>query len=81
MEDYEGDLLMNIKEISENFDEYFAENKLMHKKAIEYLRKNRSWSNPTSKYTQAMVISKLKHDKAKKLLFKILEEKLENWWS
>lgn len=78
--DYDGDYLMDIKEVSETFDDYFAKNKLMHRKAIQYLKVNRGWSNPTGKFTQAMIISKLKHDKAKRLLFKILEEKIEHWW-
>ena len=77
---YKGDVLMEIKQISECFDDYFVKNKLMHKKAIAYLKNGNGWSNPTDKQTQAMVISKLKHEKARKLLFKILESKLESWW-
>ena len=36
--------------------------------------------NTESKKTQALILSKFKHEKAKRLLFKILEEKLENFW-
>jgi len=77
-----GSRVMKIKEISENFNDYFAENKLMHKKAIAYLASpaGKVWHSPEAKNVQAMVISKLKHEKAKKLLFKILEERLEHWW-
>lgn len=71
---------MEITEISENFDEFFAKNKLMRVKAIEYIKNNKGFTEPKSKYTQAMIISKLKHEKARKLLFKILEAKLETWW-
>jgi hypothetical protein len=28
----------------------------------------------------AMVMGMARHEKAKKLLFKILEQKIENWW-
>ena len=65
---------------SGNFDEYFAKNKLMHKKAIEYIKIHNIYTEPKSKFTQAMVISKLKHEKARKLLFNILECKIEQWW-
>ena len=77
---YSGNLLMGTKEISECFDDYFAANKLMHKKTINYLKNNTTWMQPNSKQTQAMVLSKLKHEKAKKLLFKILSDKIESWW-
>ena len=81
MEDYEGDLFMESNEISECFDDYFAKNKLMHKKAIAYLQTpGNGWVRPHGKMVQAMVISKLKHEKAKRLLFKILNDKLESWW-
>ncbi len=78
--DAKGNREMKITEISENFDEYFAKNKGMHKKAIVYLAKDKNWCDPKSKFTQAMVISKLKHEKAKNLLFKILAQKIEQWW-
>jgi len=78
--DAKGSKRMEITEISENFDEFFSKNKLMHRKAIEHLKTNKGWSEPESKIVQAMVISKLKHEKAIKLLFRILENKLENWW-
>lgn len=75
-----GSKRMEITEISERFDEFFAKNKLMHKKAIEYIKKHKVFTDPKSKFTQAMVVSKLKHEKARKLLFKILEQKIEGWW-
>lgn len=81
MADYDGDLEMEVNQVSENFDEYFSKNKLMHRKAIEYLKNiNTLWTNPGSKQTQAMVISNLKHAKAKRIFFKILEYKMDSWW-
>lgn len=77
--DYEGNYILDIKQVSENFDEYFAKNKLMHKKAIIYIAQ-KNISTRDRKYTEAMIISQLKHVKAKELLFKILSEKIENWW-
>jgi len=78
--DLKGSTRMEITEVSENFDEFFAKNKLTHKKAIEYLSVKGGWNDPESKFTQALVISRLKHKKAVKLLFRILELHLESWW-
>jgi hypothetical protein len=75
-----GSRRMEITEVSERFDEYFAKNKLMHKKAVDYINKNKIFTEPKSKFTRAMVISKLKHEKARKLLFNVLESKIESWW-
>jgi hypothetical protein len=63
---------LNRKDISENFDEYFAENKLS-------LRKAKLKTGSSDKKVLAMTISEMKHKKAKRLLFKIIEQKIENW--
>lgn len=62
---------LNSDIISDNLDEYFNQNKLLYKKAIATRGSNRE--------SIAMEIGRLKHEKAKKLLFKILEEKIETW--
>jgi hypothetical protein len=77
----EGLKEMVIENISENFDEYFANNRRTHQLAIDYMQKNNiKSSDKNKKYSEAMFISKLKHEKAKKLLFKIISERIENWW-
>jgi len=63
---------LNTKRISENFDEYFSENKLC-------LRKAKLKTGSSDKKVLAMTISEMKHQKAKRLLFKIIEQKIENW--
>lgn len=73
MKGYKGDVLMNINRISENFDEYFSKNKLTDAKVLK--------TGKLSKENRAMMISKLKHEKAKKLFFYILSENIEKWWS
>ncbi len=80
--DSKDSLQMESTELWEKFDEYFSKNKLMHKKALAFLasEKGKGWQNPGSKVVQAMVISQLKHAKAKRLLFSILAEKIEQWW-
>lgn len=63
---------LHTKNISENFDDYFNQNKLSYKKAVAKV-------GSIDKRLIAMTISEMKHKKAKKLLFKIIEEKIESW--
>ena len=74
--DNKGCRQVNFKEIWNKYDEYFLLNKNLHKKAIDLLNKEQRELAP---YSIAITISKLKHDKARKLLFKILDEKIEDF--
>ena len=72
---------MNENVFDTNYDEYFYKNALTYKKAIQYLQKNSNiYVDITDNSTIARTISTLKHEKAKKLLFKILAEKIESFW-
>ena len=73
---YDGNMRMNSSLKEDNLDNYFAKNKLLHKKANIFININ-NWSN--SRESQAMAIGRLKTEKAKKLLYKILNEKIEEW--
>jgi hypothetical protein len=57
----------------DNLDEFFAKNKLSHKKVIANIKSD-------DRIYIALKICKLKHNKAKKLLFNILNDQFENWW-
>jgi hypothetical protein len=83
--DLEGDIELDIfdlepdkpytihsKVLDDNFDEYFALNKLSYKKAQKQ-------TGSKDRELLAQTISEIKHKKAKKLFFKIIEEKLETW--
>ena len=63
--------------IHDNLDEFFAKNKLSYKKVMEEA-KLKEW-NEDRAYI-ALRICHLKQIKAKKLLFNILNDQLENWW-
>lgn len=63
---------IHSKNIFENFDEYFDLNKLSYKKAVAIV-------GAKDKKVIAMKIGEIKHKKAKRLLFKIIEEKIESW--
>jgi hypothetical protein len=56
--------------ISENFGDYFK----------KYSRIYKSIDDKECKVAAAIKISTINHNRAKKLLFKILENNIENWW-
>ncbi len=68
------------KEIYENFDTYFAKYPLIYKRVIngEGIFKLEG-SNDDKKWI-AVNISHINHDRARKLLFKIMEQEIEKWW-
>ncbi len=67
---YKGNMLMESNLVEDNLDTYFSQNKLLYKKLS---RKSKSRVNI------AMDISTAKSKKAKNLLYKILNEKVDRW--
>ena len=72
-----GNYEWDLKEISENFDDYF-------KKYPRILNIVKEMENPPyrieTKAGIAMNIGRINHLRAKRLLFNILEENIEGWW-
>ena len=66
--------------LEENFDDYFKKYPLIYKRVLNgegvFGRKGRE----DNKQVIAMNISHINHDRAKKLLFKLMEENIERWW-
>jgi hypothetical protein len=66
--------------LEENFDDYFKKYPLIYKRVLNgegvFSREDRE----DDKQIIAMNISHINHDRAKKLLFKIMEENIEKWW-
>jgi hypothetical protein len=64
---------------SENFDDYFKKYPLIYKRVLngEGIFPLRDKSD---KQIIAMNIAYINHDRARKLLFKIMEENIEAWW-
>lgn len=66
--------------LKENFDDYFKKYPLIYKRVMNgegiFGRKGRK----DDKQIIAMNIAHLNHDRARKLLFKIMEENIERWW-
>jgi len=68
---------LRIEELSENFDNYFKKYPLVYKKII---RQPKVKSRLRDKCYIAMQISRENHERARKLLFKLMERHIESWW-
>lgn len=74
---------MVSNEISENFDEYFKKYPLIYKKVMNGEGKFPIIDEDTgevSKRRIAMNMAFMNHNRARKLLFKLLDEHIERWW-
>jgi hypothetical protein len=81
-EDRPGSSLYNSEEVWEKYDEYFKKYPLVYKRVLKgegvFTLDGRDESQ--MKRIIAMNIAYLNHDRARKLLFKIMEENIEGWW-
>lgn len=68
--------------VSDTYDTYFAKYPLCHKRAIEYIMANqkRFTSNNTDNQLVAMVMGDLRQQKCKDLIFKLLNQHIDQWW-
>lgn len=80
--DREGSSLYNSEEVWEKYDEYFKKYPLVYKRVLngEGIFKFDNVVDTENKKRIAMSIAHLNHDRARKLLFKIMEENIESWW-
>jgi hypothetical protein len=81
-EDRPGSSQYNSEEVWEKYDEYFKKYPLVYKKIMKgegvFTLDGRDESD--IKRIIAMNIGHLNHDRARKLLFKIMEQNIEGWW-
>jgi hypothetical protein len=76
--DDNGSYSINFKTTEDRTNEYI--NMYPHAKRI--LFSNPKWESFRHNQTgKCLAIGQIRHEKAKKLLFKILEEKIEHWWT
>jgi hypothetical protein len=68
---------LRIEELSENLDEYFKKYPLIYKKVVNA---EKNIFRIDDKRGIAMNIGHINHQRAKKLLFNILENNIECWW-
>jgi hypothetical protein len=68
--------------LEENFDDYFKKYPLIYKRVIngEGVFKFDNVVDIESKQKIAMSIGYINHERARKLLFKLMEENIERWW-
>ena len=66
------------RQLEENFDAYFAKYPLIYKGVMS--GKTGTGFRLRSNIHIAMTIAHINHDRARKLLFKILEQNIEGWW-
>jgi hypothetical protein len=82
VEDRPGSSLYNSEEVWEKYDEYFKKYPLVYKRVLKgegvFTLNGRNDSD--MKRVIAQNIAHLNHDRARKLLFKIMEENIEGWW-
>ena len=82
VEDRPGNSLYNSEEVWEKYDEYFKKYPLVYKRVLKgegvFTLNGRNESD--IKRVIAQNIAHLNHDRARKLLFKIMEENIESWW-
>ena len=82
IEDKPGYSTMESELLEENFDDYFKKYPLIHKRVLngEGVFNIQVDDEGERKERVAMNISRINHDRARKLLFKIMEENIEKWW-
>jgi hypothetical protein len=66
---------MKSEHISDNLNDYFNKYPLIYKEVVcQHIHNN------PDKHRIAMYMSQMNHDRARKLLFKVMEENIERWW-
>jgi hypothetical protein len=79
-EDRPGSSLMNSEQVWEKFDDYFKKYPLVYRRVMNGEGVFSLEGREDDKHVIAMNIAHLNHDRARKLLFKIMEENIEGWW-
>ena len=80
IEDKPGCSSWESKLLEENFEDYFKKYPLIYKKVLNGEGIFKRGGREDDKQIIAMNISHINHDRAKKLLFKLMEENIERWW-
>ena len=78
--DKEGYSTWESRELEENFDDYFAKYPLIYKRVMNDEGVFNREGREDDKHIIAMNIAHINHDRARKLLFKLMEQNIEGWW-
>ena len=80
IEDKPGISSWESRLLEENFEDYFKKYPLIYKRVLNGEGVFGGKDRKEDKQVIAMNISHINHDRARKLLFKLMEEKIERWW-
>lgn len=69
---------LRIEEISENFDDYFKKYPRIYSKVFSEF--SLAEKRRADKRKIALYMSRENHNRARKLLFKLMEQHIESWW-
>jgi hypothetical protein len=75
----EGYITWESRQLGENFNDYFAKYPLVYKRVLN----GEGWlkiEDDKDKHQIASNIAHINHNRARKLLFKIMEQNIERWW-
>lgn len=79
-EDRPDSMQWNSENIWEKYDDYFKKYPLVHKRVMN----GEGWTSlegrENDKHVIAMSIAHLNHERARKLLFRIMNDGIEGWW-
>ena len=78
--DKEGYSTWESKQLEENFEDYFAKYPLIYKRVLNGEGIFKLEGTDDDKQRIASNIAHINHDRARKLLFKIMEQNIEKWW-
>ena len=79
VEDKPGYSTWESRQLGENFKDYFAKYPLVYKRVLN----GEGWlkiEDGKDKHRIASNIAHINHERARKLLFKIMEQNIERWW-
>jgi len=79
VEDKPGYSTWESRQLGENFKDYFAKYPLVYKRVLN----GEGWlkiEDDKDKHRIASNIAHINHERARKLLFKIMEQNIERWW-
>ena len=79
-EDKEGYSTWESKTLEENFDDYFKKYPLIYKRVLDGEGVFNREGREDDKQIIAMNIGHINHERARKLLFKLMEQNIEKWW-
>jgi hypothetical protein len=80
LEDKPGYSSWESRLLEENFDDYFKKYPLIYKRVLNGEGVFKREGREDDKQIIAMNIGHINHDRARKLLFKIMELEIEKWW-